>query len=56
MFARTKALLDLYVMHTQPRFLGPKEPIVTDSNIDSEATEALKREGVSKQEPNEQVE
>lgn len=27
-FARTKAFLDLYIMNTQPKFLGPKEPIV----------------------------
>jgi len=26
-FARVKALLDLYVFETQPKFLGPKEPI-----------------------------
>ncbi|WP_413285926.1 vancomycin high temperature exclusion protein [Vibrio sp. MA40-2] len=26
-FARVKALLDLYVFRTQPKFLGPKEPI-----------------------------
>ncbi|MCL4115435.1 UNVERIFIED_CONTAM: hypothetical protein GTU68_027995 [Idotea baltica] len=25
--ARTKAMLDLYVFHVQPKFLGPKEPI-----------------------------
>lgn len=27
-FARTKAFFDLYVFNTQPKFLGPKEPIV----------------------------
>lgn len=27
-FARTKAFLDLYIMDTKPRFLGPKEPII----------------------------
>jgi SanA protein len=27
-FARTKAFLDLYIMNTQPKFLGPKEPIM----------------------------
>lgn len=27
-FARTKAFLDLYVIGTQPKFLGPKEPIL----------------------------
>jgi SanA protein len=26
-FARSKAILDLYVFSTQPKFLGPKEPI-----------------------------
>ncbi len=26
-FARVKAILDLYIFDTQPRFLGPKEPI-----------------------------
>ncbi|WP_425445686.1 SanA/YdcF family protein [Vibrio albus] len=25
--ARVKAVLDLYIFHTQPKFLGPKEPI-----------------------------
>ncbi len=25
--ARVKAMLDLYIFHTQPKFLGPKEPI-----------------------------
>ncbi|NOH85894.1 vancomycin high temperature exclusion protein [Vibrio sp. 03-59-1] len=27
-FARTKAFLDLYIINTQPKFLGPKEPIL----------------------------
>ncbi len=27
-FARTKAVLDLYITHTGPRYLGPKEPII----------------------------
>ncbi|SEG25143.1 SanA protein [Vibrio hangzhouensis] len=27
-FARSKAFLDLYIMNTQPKFLGPKEPII----------------------------
>jgi SanA protein len=26
-FARVKAVLDLYVLHTQPKFLGPKIPL-----------------------------
>lgn len=28
-FARSKAFLDLYIMGTQPKFLGPKEPILS---------------------------
>lgn len=28
LLARVKAFLDLYVMNTQPRFLGPQEPIL----------------------------
>ncbi len=27
-FARTKAFIDLFITHTQPKFLGPKEPIL----------------------------
>ncbi len=53
-FARTKALLDLYVMHTQPRFLGPKEPIVTDSKIGSEIAEAENAPNQDSDEPLEQ--
>ena len=30
--ARTKAMLDLYVFHIQPKFLGPKEPIKHSSS------------------------
>lgn len=36
-FARVKALLDLYIFETQPKFLGPKEPIkhnVTSAKVD----------------------
>lgn len=29
--ARTKAILDLYILNVQPKFLGPKEPINRDS-------------------------
>lgn len=29
-FARAKAVLDLYITNAQPKFLGPKEPIITD--------------------------
>lgn len=34
-FARVKALLDLYIFGTQPKFLGPKEPILSAHNSDS---------------------
>lgn len=27
-FARAKAFLDIYIIHAQPKFLGPKEPII----------------------------
>ena len=27
LLARVKAFLDLYVINTQPKFLGPQEPI-----------------------------
>ncbi|CAM3947907.1 vancomycin high temperature exclusion protein [Vibrio neonatus] len=27
-FARTKAMLDLYIINTQPKFLGPQQPIL----------------------------
>lgn len=30
-FARAKAVLDLYITHTKPKFLGPKEPIITST-------------------------
>lgn len=33
LMARVKAFLDLYVMHTQPRFLGPQEPIVAVEEV-----------------------
>ncbi len=38
-FARTKAFLDLYIIDTQPRFLGPQEPI--PSLEEAEADSAL---------------
>jgi len=28
-FARVKAILDLYLIHAKPKFLGPKEPIIS---------------------------
>ncbi|WP_420855609.1 SanA/YdcF family protein [Vibrio maerlii] len=46
-FARTKAFIDLFITHTQPKFLGPKEPIIkrvesADSELDVEpVTEQL---------------
>ncbi|OBU12891.1 SanA protein [Photobacterium aquimaris] len=27
-FARVKAMMDLFILHVQPKFLGPKEPIL----------------------------
>ncbi|KJG20122.1 SanA protein [Photobacterium iliopiscarium] len=27
-FARIKAMIDLFILHVQPKFLGPKEPII----------------------------
>ncbi|WP_331813065.1 SanA/YdcF family protein [Vibrio aphrogenes] len=35
-FARTKAFLDLYVLHAQPKFLGPIKPILTDEESPTE--------------------
>ncbi len=32
LFARVKAVLDLYILNAQPKFLGPKEPIVIQPN------------------------
>lgn len=29
-FARVKAVLDLYILDSQPKFLGPKEPIIVE--------------------------
>lgn len=38
-FARVKAVLDLYITQTEPRFLGPKEPIPSkDSRLTEERT------------------
>ncbi|MCK6261844.1 YdcF family protein [Vibrio sp. ZSDE26] len=33
-FARAKAFLDLYIINTQPKFLGPKEPIIKQSVLE----------------------
>lgn len=35
-FARAKAFLDIYITHAQPKFLGPKEPIIKAEQEDSE--------------------
>lgn len=34
LFARVKAVLDLYVLNAQPKFLGPKEPIIIKPDSD----------------------
>ena len=34
-FARVKAILDLYILHTAPRHLGPKEHLALDSMVSS---------------------
>ena len=39
-FARTKAFFDLYIFNTQPKFLGPKEPIIIESEPTTELEEA----------------
>ncbi|NLS11360.1 DUF218 domain-containing protein [Vibrio sp. SM6] len=40
--ARVKAVLDLYIMNTQPKFLGPQEPILLrQANTNEEANKAL---------------
>ncbi len=39
-FARTKAFLDLYIFNVQPKFLGPKEPIIVTPELSPEAEEA----------------
>ncbi len=39
-FARAKAILDLYIIGAQPKFLGPKEPIITTpKGIDSNSAD-----------------
>ncbi|MCG3721938.1 vancomycin high temperature exclusion protein [Vibrio cincinnatiensis] len=39
-FARTKAFLDLYLFDTQPKFLGPKEPIILEKFIEEPISES----------------
>ncbi|MEG7594440.1 vancomycin high temperature exclusion protein [Vibrio cholerae] len=34
-FARAYAVFDLFVLDTQPKFLGPKEPIIVESDTES---------------------
>lgn len=31
-FARTKAFLDVFILHAEPKFLGPKEPIISQAS------------------------
>lgn len=38
-FARSKAFLDLFIMGTQPKFLGQKEPILHPTSVESQPTE-----------------
>lgn len=38
-FARTKAFLDIYIIHAQPKFLGPKEPIIKSTQADLDENE-----------------
>ncbi len=38
-FARAKAVLDLYITRAQPKFLGPKEPISTPPETSAEISE-----------------
>jgi len=40
-FARTKAFFDLYIFNVQPKFLGPKEPIIIEPEEMSEETDDL---------------
>ncbi|MEC6814340.1 ElyC/SanA/YdcF family protein [Photobacterium toruni] len=39
-FARVKAIIDLFILHEQPKFLGPKEPII-DPLIKSTAEHSI---------------
>lgn len=40
-FARTKAFLDIYIIHAQPKFLGPKEPIIKSTQADLDENEMI---------------
>lgn len=42
-FARAKAFLDLYITHTQPKFLGPKEPIVDNGSPNNTSIKQLEK-------------
>ncbi|MGR5445596.1 SanA/YdcF family protein [Vibrio jasicida] len=44
LMARVKAFLDLYIMNTQPRFLGPQEPIVAVEDTVEEKQEIIENE------------
>ncbi|EHC9867288.1 TPA: SanA/YdcF family protein [Vibrio alginolyticus] len=41
LLARVKAFLDLYIINTQPKFLGPQEPIVAVKEPNKAANEPL---------------
>lgn len=43
-FARAKAVLDLYITNTKPKFLGPKEPILVEHLEVTEADEAIEKQ------------
>ncbi len=40
-FARTKAFFDLYIFNVQPKFLGPKEPIIISPEPPLESSETI---------------
>lgn len=41
LLARVKAFLDLYIINTQPKFLGPQEPIVAVKEPEKISNEPL---------------
>ncbi|PFG56000.1 SanA protein [Vibrio sp. ES.051] len=41
LLARVKAFLDLYIINTQPKFLGPQEPIIAVKEITKEPNKPL---------------
>lgn len=46
-FARTKAFFDLYLFDTQPKFLGPKEPIVYEKDAKEPTLDLSENESAS---------